>query len=85
VEEARADSTRAISMAGAHATAFLQIATVHERRPRVTETRLYLETIETSLAEPHKYIHAAQTSRGDVDLWIGTGGASPPELVLPEP
>ncbi|MGD8396775.1 MAG: SO_0444 family Cu/Zn efflux transporter [Candidatus Eiseniibacteriota bacterium] len=80
---ARADSTTAIQRARGTADAFRQIAAAHARGPRITETRLHLETLERALAAPRKYVHAGQG--GEIDLWIGGGPAgSPVELFWPE-
>jgi membrane protease subunit HflK len=83
VEEGRADSVRAATLASGNAAAFGGIAGVHAESPSVTETRLYLESIERSLVEPRKYIHGAGSAGGEVDLWIGTERPTPIELATP--
>jgi len=50
---------------------------VHRAAPSTTETRLYLEALERSLVEPHKYVNGASRSGGELDLWIGVDGAAP--------
>jgi len=82
IELARAYAQRAVKLADASAEAFSGIAREHLRHPDLTETRLYLEALETSLEAPRKFVHGTRTS-GDVDLWLGTG-RSLPELVLPD-
>ena len=84
IQQALADALRARELAKGTTAAFAGIAAVHARSPGVTETRLYLETLERSLAEPRKYVHGAPGNAGEVDLWIGTGGATPVELASPE-
>ncbi|MDJ0852286.1 MAG: SO_0444 family Cu/Zn efflux transporter [Myxococcota bacterium] len=79
-EQARADAARARALARGSTAAFVGISAVHERHPQVTETRLYLETLERSLAAPHKYVHGASRDGGELDLWIGTGA-----MPLPTP
>jgi hypothetical protein len=83
-ERARADAARARALARGATSAFVAISAVHERHPRVTETRLYLETLERSLAAPRKYVHGVSGSAGELDLWIGTGSATRVELPAPE-
>ncbi len=75
---ARADAVRTRALARGNTAAFVGISSIHERHPQVTETRLYLETLERSLAAPHKYIHGASTSGGEFDLWIGADRMSVP-------
>ncbi len=82
-EQARADAARARALARGTTAAFVGISAVHEQHPRVTETRLYLETLERSLAAPHKYVHGASGKGGELDLWIGAEEA--PSLPAPAP
>jgi len=70
-EQARADAARARALARGNTAGFAGISAVHERHPRVTETRLHLETLERSLAAPHKYVNGASREGGEIDLWIG--------------
>jgi HflK protein len=83
-ERARADAVRSRELAHGATAAFVGISGVHERHPRVTETRLYLETLDRSLAEPKKYVYGASESGGELDLWIGTGDETPVALPAPE-
>jgi hypothetical protein len=46
----------------------------------VTETRLYLETLERSLSAPKKYVNGASESGGELDLWIGARDGTPVAL-----
>ncbi len=77
-EQARADAARARALAQGSTAAFVGISSVHEQHPQVTETRLYLETLERALAAPHKYVHGASGSGGELDLWIGGTERPPP-------
>lgn len=79
-EQAHADAVRARSVAKGATAAFVGISAVHDRYPRITETRLYLETLERSLAAPHKYVNGASRSGGELDLWIGARQATRVEL-----
>ncbi|MEE8310960.1 MAG: SO_0444 family Cu/Zn efflux transporter [Candidatus Binatia bacterium] len=81
VSGARAAATRSVLLAGGEAAAFDGIATEHARNPVVTETRLYLEALEASIAESKKYVHSSGPSGGDIDLWLGDGTA--PVVVPP--
>ncbi len=77
LDAARADAQRAIKLSRAEGTAFAGIAHEHLRAPYLTETRLYLEAIESSLASPRKYLQSAPRSGGKFDLWIGAPPAEP--------
>jgi membrane protease subunit HflK len=79
-ETARADSAYAINRALGQTAEFLGLAGAYVLEPRLTRTRLYLETLERVLARTRTYIHAASGSRGEVDLWIGAKQARPVEL-----
>jgi membrane protease subunit HflK len=78
---ASADSLGAIRGAEGKAAAFAGVAAEHARRPRVTETRLHLETIERALASPRKYIRGTEASGAEVDLWLGFDSDAPPPAV----
>ncbi len=80
-ERARADAARVRALARGSTAAFIGLSAVHERHPRVTETRLYLETLERSLAAPYKFVNGVSRDGGEFDLWIGTDDAMP----LPTP
>jgi len=77
VEEARAERVRARELAVGTTASFRAIVAVHRAAPSTTETRLYLEALERSLVEPHKYVNGASRSGGELDLWIGVDGAAP--------
>jgi HflK protein len=81
---ARADAVRSREIAKGATAAFVGISGVHERHPGVTETRLYLETLERSLAAPLKYVHGVSESGGELDLWIGAGDGTPVALPAPK-
>lgn len=74
LEEARAASARLGLLARADTAAFVQISEVHRLHPRVTETRLHLETLERSLWSVRKYIDGTSASSGELDLWVGAAG-----------
>jgi hypothetical protein len=82
LEAARSEALRAVTLSQATGAAFSGIAQERLRAPYLTETRLYLEAIERSLAAPRKYVHGAPTSGGKVDLWIGS---APPGAPAGEP
>jgi regulator of protease activity HflC (stomatin/prohibitin superfamily) len=84
VEAARAEAARVSKQAVGDAAAFAGLAAVDAAHPAVTEQRLWLESLERTLAAPRKFIHAAGGARGDVDLWVGgpTSGALP-AIALP--
>jgi len=77
VEVARGESAREVKMAGGNVAAFQDLATVHDQRPGVTETRLYLESLERALPKVRKYISGRRTKGADVDLWLGSGTPLP--------
>jgi regulator of protease activity HflC (stomatin/prohibitin superfamily) len=81
LEAARAEAERAVTLSQATGEAFSSIAQEQLRAPYLTETRLYLEAIERSLATPRKYVQGAPTSGGKVDLWIG---GPPPDAPVAE-
>jgi len=64
-------AVRAVALAGAEAAAFSQIASARDASPALTETRMYLETLERSLVTPRKYVQGVRGLGSDVDLWFG--------------
>jgi membrane protease subunit HflK len=69
--EASADRSRKI--AAARTDSFALVAAEHAATPDLTEFRLRLETIDRSMADIQKYIHASPSRSADVDLWLGSG------------
>lgn len=80
-QEAAASAAATVGKAEGNAAAFAGIAAAHARAPFVTELRLYLETMERTLAGPTKYVNGASAEIGDIDLWLGLGRAE----AVPEP
>jgi len=56
LSEARSDRHRRIELARGEAARFTALAREHARAPRVTERRLYLETLETLLPNLETYV-----------------------------
>jgi membrane protease subunit HflK len=85
-EQAAGAAATAIGAAQGKAAAFAGIVTAHATAPRLTELRLYLETLERALSKPTKYINGARATVGDIDLWVGTTGSKeiPPPPVVGE-
>jgi membrane protease subunit HflK len=54
--EAKADRHRRVELAGGEADRFRALAKEHARAPRVTEERLYLETLERLLPSLDTYV-----------------------------
>lgn len=86
---ARAGATRTVAIARGESAAFEEIAAEHIRHPGVTETRLYLEALEASIAEADKFVHGAGNGRGDIELWLrsaqgsgGLPGGGPPDVAI---
>ncbi len=82
--QAQANAVRARARAVGATAAFTDLARVHRRHPQVTETRLYLETLERCLAAPIKYVNGASGHGGELDLWIGGAGDTPASPTTPE-
>ena len=74
-EQAAAASSTAIGGATGKAASFAGIAAGHAAAPRLTQLRLYLETVERALAKATKYINGSRATTGDIDLWIGSTGS----------
>ncbi len=83
LERARSDAFAKKRNAEGTATAFSGLAAVHRTNPKVTETRMYLETLEQALKKPRKYIGGTGSAYSEVDLWIGLGDKTPATLALP--
>jgi membrane protease subunit HflK len=85
LEAARSASVRARQLALGTTASFRSLSEVDRTSPSTTETRLYLETLERSLARPQKFVDGASGSGGELDLWIGSDGAKTPmDLVQPD-
>jgi len=82
-ERADAAAATAVGAATGKAASFAGLASGYAVAPRLTELRLYLETVERALAKATKYINGSRASTGDIDLWIGSTGskAIPPPPV----
>jgi HflK protein len=74
-EQADAAASTAVGAATGRAASFTGLASGHAAAPRLTELRLYLETVERALAKATKYVNGARASTGDIDLWIGATGS----------
>jgi HflK protein len=83
-EQAAAAAFAARSDAASKAVAFRALADANGEAPYVTQVRLYLETVERSLAKAKKLVGSASASGGDVDVWIGAQQRVP-ALPAPEP
>jgi len=83
-EQATAAAATAVGRSRGGAASFAGIATGHAAAPRLTELRLYLETLERALAKATKYVNGSRATTGDIDLWIGSGDSKkipPPPAV----
>lgn len=83
-EQAAAAAAVAIGDAQGQAASFAGIAAGHAAAPRLTQLRLYLETVERALAKATKYINGSRATTGDIDVWIGSTGSKelpPPPVV----
>jgi hypothetical protein len=65
------------------AGAFVALAAEHQRSPRLTEDRLYLETAERVLPGARKLIRTAAGATRGYELWLR--GSSAPVVFPPEP
>ncbi|HET9061689.1 MAG TPA: SO_0444 family Cu/Zn efflux transporter, partial [Candidatus Binatia bacterium] len=74
-EQAAAAAATAVGSAHGQAARFAGIAAGHAAAPRLTQLRLYLETVERALAKATKYINGSRATTGDIDLWIGSTGS----------
>jgi HflK protein len=74
-EQAAAAAATAVGTAHGRAASFSGIAAGHATAARLTELRLYLETVERALAKATKYINGSPATTGDIDLWIGSTGS----------
>ncbi|MCG8588288.1 MAG: permease, partial [Proteobacteria bacterium] len=83
LEKARAEQHRMQQLAIGTTAPFRALAEVHRAESSTTEMRLYLETLERSLAKPHKYINGASGSGGELDLWIRSDDSGMPADALP--
>jgi HflK protein len=75
-EQAAAAAAMAAGAATGNAASFAGVASGHAAAPRLTELRLYLETVERALAKATKYINGSRATTGDIDLWIGSTGST---------
>lgn len=74
-EQAAAAAAIAVGGANGQAASFAGIAAGHAAAPRLTQLRLYLETVERALAKATKYINGSRATTGDIDVWIGSAGS----------
>lgn len=87
-EQAIASAATAVGRSRGGAASFAGVAAGHAAAPRLTELRLYLETLERALAKATKYVNGSRATTGDIDLWIGSTGSKelppPPAVGAPQ-
>jgi membrane protease subunit HflK len=68
IHQAEAHRTERINRARGEADRFLSLLREYKKNPKVTETRLYLETMEDILPKMRKYVLARDGERGVVNM-----------------
>lgn len=78
VKEALANSSGLRARAAAEASVFLALQEEHRHNPRLVAERLYLEALETVMAQIGKrYLLPPQSRPGDVRIYVAEPGGSP--------
>ncbi len=87
IQQAEAYKQRVINKARGEAARFLQILKEYRRAPRVTRTRLYLETMETLLARSSKVMVKIDNGNSvlylPIDRFMRQGGGQLPRSLTP--
>ncbi|MDP2791215.1 MAG: FtsH protease activity modulator HflK [Rectinemataceae bacterium] len=74
IEEATTYSENRINTASGDASRFLQKSRAYRLNPDITETRMYLEAVERSLANAKKVILDKRVRLDTTDLWLNGNG-----------
>ncbi len=77
VEEARAQATTQRLKAEGESSSLQARALAYREHAVGTDVRLYLETVEQTMAGARKIVRPGWRGSGDVDLWISNGGEAP--------
>lgn len=82
IEEAHAYQEEKYNQASGEAGSFLKKVEAYQPHEKITELRLYLETVETTLPKVKKFIQTSEKHHGTMDLWFLKKGTSLP--IVPE-
>jgi membrane protease subunit HflK len=75
VMEAEAVRAKRVNYAKGEASRFLKQHTEHDKARKVTETRLYIETMEKTMPQVEKILINPEVKQGVLDLWFFGEGA----------
>jgi HflK protein len=87
IAEAEAQATQHLAAATGAASAFKALAAEHQRAPRLTEDRLYLEAVERVLPGARKIVRSPEGTARGYELWLrgsGRPAVFPPPLAAPD-
>ena len=86
IKQAEAYRATKINNATGEAVRFAERHTSHAGAAKITETRLYLESVEKALAKVRKYIVSPDLKGSNLDFWLlGQGSTLPPFIPSASP